>query len=39
MVDVKDFRMGAWFEVKVMDIFLIDENDLSFILYYVVYDG
>lgn len=39
MIDGKDFKMGVWFEVKIVDIFLVDENNLSFILYYVVFDG
>jgi len=39
MVDAKDPRMGAWFEAKVMDISLTDENDPSSISYHVVFDG
>ncbi|XP_020629479.1 E3 ubiquitin-protein ligase UHRF1-like isoform X1 [Orbicella faveolata] len=39
MVDAKDPRMGAWFEAKVMDISLTDENDPGSISYHVVFDG
>ena len=39
MIDAKDPTMGAWFEAKIMDISLADENDLSSILYHVVFDG
>ena len=39
MVDARDPKMGAWFEAKVMDTSLADENDPSSIVYHVVCDG
>jgi len=39
MIDAKEPNMGAWFEAKIMDISLADENDPSSILYHVVFDG
>lgn len=39
MIDGKDPKMGAWFEAKIVDISLADENNPSSILYHVVFDG
>lgn len=39
MIDGKDPKMGAWFEAKIVDISVADENNPSSILYHVVFDG
>lgn len=39
MIDAKDPKMGAWFEAKIVDISVAEENNSSSILYHVVFDG
>lgn len=39
MIDAKDPILGAWFEAKIRNTSLADENDPSSIFYHVVFDG
>lgn len=39
MIDAKEPTLGAWFEARVVNTSVADENDPSSILYHVVFDG